>query len=77
MHTPAHFAAYPETIQNLLTRPGAANLVAMTRQGLLATLLPFVYEPSVGQFGALPLGCGGGGCCRRRAAAPRPGGRRR
>ncbi|MBT2530922.1 FMN-binding negative transcriptional regulator [Arthrobacter sp. ISL-48] len=53
MYMPAHFAAGPEAIRSLLTRPGAANLVTMTSQGLLATLLPFAYDPSVGEHGAL------------------------
>jgi transcriptional regulator len=53
MYTPAHFAAGPETIQDLLARPGAANLVTMTPQGLLATLLPVVYAPDLGEHGAL------------------------
>ncbi|MGX1161978.1 PaiB family negative transcriptional regulator [Arthrobacter sp. SLBN-100] len=53
MYTPAHFTASPETVQHLLDRPGAANLVTMTPQGLLATLLPVVYDPDVGERGAL------------------------
>jgi transcriptional regulator len=53
MYVPAHFAASPETVQGLLTRPGAANLVTMTSRGLLATLLPFVYDPDAGGHGAL------------------------
>lgn len=53
MYVPAHFAANLETVQNLLTRPGSANLVTMTSQGLLATLLPFVYVPDGGGHGAL------------------------
>ncbi|MDR7161306.1 FMN-binding negative transcriptional regulator [Arthrobacter sp. BE255] len=53
MYTPAHFDAGPDAVRELLTRPGAANLVTMTSQGLLATLLPFVYDPSVGEHGAL------------------------
>lgn len=53
MYTPDHFAAGPDAVQGLLTRPGTANLVTVTSQGLLATLLPFVYEPSVGEHGAL------------------------
>lgn len=53
MYTPAHFEAGPDTVQALLTRPGTANLVTMTSGGLLATLLPFVYDPSVGEHGAL------------------------
>lgn len=53
MYIPAHFATVPETVQHLLTRPGAANLVTMTPEGLVATLLPFVYDPDAGEFGAL------------------------
>lgn len=53
MYIPAHFAAGPAATRNLLTSPGAANLVTMTDAGLLATLLPFVYEPGVGEHGAL------------------------
>jgi transcriptional regulator len=53
MYIPTHFAAGPAAIQNLLARPAAANLVTMTAQGLLATLLPFVFDPSVGELGAL------------------------
>ena len=53
MYIPAHFAAAPEALQNLLTSPGAANLITMTDQGLLATLLPFAFNPAVGEHGAL------------------------
>jgi transcriptional regulator len=53
MYTPTHFAAGHDAIRDLLTRPAAANLVTMTSRGLLATLLPFVYDPSVGEHGAL------------------------
>ncbi|MET3206496.1 UNVERIFIED_ORG: transcriptional regulator [Arthrobacter sp. UYEF13] len=53
MYTPAHFEAGPEAVRPLLTRPGAANLITMTSGGLLATLLPFLYNPAVGQHGAL------------------------
>lgn len=53
MYIPAHFAAGPAAVQHLLASPGAANLVTMTDGGLLATLLPFVFEPSVGEHGAL------------------------
>lgn len=53
MYTPAHFAASDEAMANLLNHGGAANLVTMTPHGLLATLLPFVYEPAVGEHGAL------------------------
>jgi transcriptional regulator len=53
MYIPAHFTAGPGAIRDLLTRPAAANLVTMTSRGLLATLLPFIYEPSIGEHGAL------------------------
>jgi len=53
MYIPTHFAAGPDAIQDLLARPAAANLVTMTAQGLVATLLPFVFDPSVGELGAL------------------------
>ncbi|MBT2551921.1 FMN-binding negative transcriptional regulator [Arthrobacter sp. ISL-5] len=53
MYTPEHFAAHPDAVQDLLARPAAANLITATRQGTLATLLPFVYDPSVGEHGAL------------------------
>lgn len=53
MYTPAHFEAGPDALRGLLTRPGAANLVTATSHGLLATLLPIVYDPSVGKHGAL------------------------
>ncbi|GGJ39374.1 FMN-binding negative transcriptional regulator [Paenarthrobacter histidinolovorans] len=53
MYTPAHFAASDQALSNLLNNGGAANLVTMTPDGLLATLLPFVYEPDVGEHGAL------------------------
>ena len=53
MYIPAHFAADPETVDTLLARPGAANLITMTDQGLLATLLPFAFNPGVGAHGAL------------------------
>lgn len=53
MYIPAHFAADPDAVLNLLGSPGAANLVTMTEAGLLATLLPFVFEPGVGEHGAL------------------------
>jgi transcriptional regulator len=53
MYTPAHFAASDEALTSLLNQTGAANLITMSPEGLLATLLPFVYEPSVGEHGAL------------------------
>ncbi len=53
MYVPAHFAADDAVVQELLRAHGAADLVTATPAGLLATLLPFVYDPSVGANGAL------------------------
>lgn len=53
MYTPAHFAASPDAINGLLTRPAAANLITATARGILATMLPLIYEPSIGEQGAL------------------------
>jgi transcriptional regulator len=53
MYIPAHFAADPAEVAELLARHGAADLITLTDDGLLATMLPFTYEPSAGQHGAL------------------------
>lgn len=46
MYIPPHFAAADATVRDLLARHGAADLVTLTEDGLLATMLPFAYEPS-------------------------------
>jgi transcriptional regulator len=53
MYIPSHFAAGTDAVRNLLARPAAANLITMTPHGLLATLMPFTFDPSVGDLGAL------------------------
>lgn len=53
MYIPAHFAAGPGAVQDLLAAPAAANLVTMTANGMLATLLPLLYNPSGGGYGTL------------------------
>jgi len=53
VYVPAHFAADDAAVHELLTHHGAADLVTATPVGLLATLLPFVYDPAVGERGAL------------------------
>lgn len=53
MYVPSHFAADHDAIKELLSNAGAANLVTSTERGLLATLLPFVYDPDAGEHGAL------------------------
>ena len=53
MYVPAAFAMSDEEVRALLAGHGAADLVTSTSQGLLATMLPFVFEPDVGEHGAL------------------------
>lgn len=53
MYTPAHFAADSAAVRELLTEHGAADLVTATADGLVATTLPFVYDPGTGPHGAL------------------------
>ncbi len=48
MYVPNHFAADDAVVQDLLSNHGAANLVTSTPAGLLATLLPFVYDAESG-----------------------------
>jgi transcriptional regulator len=52
MYIPAHFAADDATVRELLARHGAADLITLTEDGLLATMLPFAYEPTAGEPGA-------------------------
>ena len=53
MYIPAHFAANDSEVRELLAKHGAADLITLTDDGLLATMLPFAYEPSAGEHGAL------------------------
>ena len=53
MYVPAHFAADDAAVRDLLARHGAADLITLTADGLLATMLPFAYEPAAGDHGAL------------------------
>jgi transcriptional regulator len=53
MYTPEHFAAEDQDVQDLLHQHGAADLITATSHGLVATLLPFLYQPHVGEHGAL------------------------
>jgi len=56
MYIPAHFAVDAAATRELLARHGAADLVTLTADGLLATMLPFAYEPAAGEpegWGAL------------------------
>jgi transcriptional regulator len=53
MYIPAQFAVDDAAVAELLARHGAADLVTLTEDGLLATMLPFAYIPSAGRLGAL------------------------
>ncbi|GGN29991.1 transcriptional regulator [Lentzea pudingi] len=44
MYIPAHFAPDDDSVQALLSRHGAADLVTATINGLVATTLPFHYD---------------------------------
>ncbi|HWG12893.1 MAG TPA: FMN-binding negative transcriptional regulator [Streptosporangiaceae bacterium] len=53
MYVPAHFAMDDAQVHQLLANHGAADLITVTGQGLLATMLPFVFDPEAGPHGAL------------------------
>jgi transcriptional regulator len=58
MYIPAHFATEDADVRDLLRSLGASNLITATAEGLLATMLPLVYdEPGsrqgIGPWGAL------------------------
>ena len=58
MYVPAHFAPDAALVDELLRSHGAADLVTVTEQGLVATMLPFIYVPpadsdAAGSHGAL------------------------
>jgi transcriptional regulator len=53
MYIPDHFRASDDVVRELLDRHGAGDLVTATAGGLLATHLPFVFDPEVGSSGAL------------------------
>jgi transcriptional regulator len=53
MYVPAHFAVDEAAVDELLARHGAADLVTLTDEGLVATMLPFAYVPGAGPRGSL------------------------
>jgi len=53
MYVPAHFAVDEAAIHELLARHGAADLVTLTDEGLVATMLPFAFVPDAGPHGSL------------------------
>jgi transcriptional regulator len=53
MYVPSHFSAGDAEVRELLTGCDAADLVTSTPHGLVATFLPVLYDPSVGEHGAV------------------------
>jgi transcriptional regulator len=53
MYVPAHFAIDDAAVRELLVHHGAADLITVTDEGLLATMLPFVFDAGAGPHGAL------------------------
>ena len=58
MYIPAYHEPDEETVRELFRNQGAADLVTATTDGLLATMLPFLYDqpgsrPGIGELGAL------------------------
>jgi transcriptional regulator len=53
MYIPAHFTPDEALVGELLQHHGAADLVTQTAEGLVATMLPFIYVPAAGEHGAL------------------------
>lgn len=53
MYLPKHFVPDEAAVRDLLANHGAADLITMTPEGLVATLLPFEYDPDAGEHGAL------------------------
>lgn len=60
MYIPAHFTADAAAVRELLSANQAADLVTMTEHGLVATSLPFVYDPDAGPVSGAGLVPDGG-----------------
>ena len=52
MYVANHFAMAPEEIRALLSGIAAADLVTAHASGVVATYLPFVFAPELGEHGA-------------------------
>ena len=58
VYVPAHFKPDADQVRELLANHGAADLITVTARGMLATMLPFVYDapgsrPDAGEHGVL------------------------
>jgi transcriptional regulator len=53
MYVANHFAMTPEQARDLMAGTGAADLVTAHEHGLVATFLPFAFDPDAGPHGSL------------------------
>lgn len=53
MYIPELFVPDDAAVRDLLTNQGASDLITVTPNGILATLLPLDYVPETGEHGAL------------------------
>jgi transcriptional regulator len=53
MYVPRPFVPDEGSVRDLLINQRASDLISFTPQGLLATTLPFEYDPDTGEHGAL------------------------
>lgn len=53
MYVAQHFSLPDDQARQVLSRVGAADLVTVHASGPVATYLPFVFDPEVGEHGAL------------------------
>ena len=53
MYVPKHFAADDDVVRELLGNLRAADLITATAAGPVGTFLPLLFEPDVGEHGAL------------------------
>ena len=53
MYVANHFALSPEQVIELLAGAPAADLVTAHEHGLVATFLPFAFDPDAGEHGSL------------------------
>lgn len=53
MYIPSHFSLDRRGAEELVSGHGAADLITATDRGLMATLVPFVYDRGTGEQGSL------------------------
>jgi transcriptional regulator len=53
MYVAAHFALPEDQSRQLLAQVGAADLVTVHERGPVATYLPFLFDPAIGEHGTL------------------------